>query len=115
MEHSNTKLIPSLYRVLGMVYTYTKLVVYIIGTIVLGIPVMFISAVVNGLAVALLVWVWGPVLKLWMNFFHAFLPLLTGPCVILFTPLVDVLARLLRQCRVQVKANVENKKQQHVA
>ena len=97
--------IPALYKVLGMVYKYTKLVLYHIFVILVGIPLTIVWAIVNGITTFVLVWVWGPALRYFIVWVYAVTPAVTTPYRALLAPLVDVAARIFRQIRVQANIN----------
>jgi len=85
----------------GLMYKYTKLFVYHFFVLVIGLFLVFIWAVFNGIVVFFHVWIWGPILKFILLVTYAVMPLVTEPLRGLFTPLVDVQARIFRQIRVQ--------------
>ncbi len=86
---------------LGVIYKYTKLIFYHIFVIVFGIPLTFVWALTNGIIVFYLVWIWGPVLRLFIVLIYSIAPAVTTPVQALLSPLVDVLARIFRQCRIK--------------
>ena len=92
---------PQLYMLTGLMYKYTKLFVYYFFVLVIGLFLVFIWAVMNGIVVFFHVWIWGPTLKFILLVTYAVMPLVTEPLRALFTPLVDVQARIFRQIRVQ--------------
>ena len=99
-EHSSTKTWPQLYRVTGLVYKYTKLVVYHFFVILYGIVFAFLWAIINGITAFIHTWIWNPALKLTLLWVWAIAPLATEPIRAICTPAVDVSARLFRQIRV---------------
>lgn len=100
-EHPNTQVLPKLIHYLGLGYKYTKLVVYCIFLILIGVPMTFVWACINGTAVFYCVWCWGPSLKLIKLFVHSFAPAIVLPMQVICSPIVDIFARILRQMRVQ--------------
>ena len=100
-EHKSTKTWPPLHLVTGLMYKYTKLVVYHIFVILIGFVFAFIWAIINGITAFIHVWLWGPALKLTLLWIYAVTPLVTVPLRAIFTPLVDIQARIFRQIRVQ--------------
>ena len=100
-EHPHTKVLPKLTNFLGLGYKYTKLVVYCILLILVGVPMTFVWACVNGSAVFLSMWVLGPFLKLFTLCIHSCAPVIVTPVQVVCTPIVDVFARYLRQIRLQ--------------
>ena len=99
-EHKSTQTWPPLYEVSSMLYTYTKLGVYHFLVVLIGFILMFLWAIINGICSFIHVWVWGPALKLFLVVIFALAPLITEPLRAIFTPLVDVQARIFRQIRV---------------
>lgn len=100
-EHKSTKTWPPLHLVTGVMYKYTKLVVYNIFVILIGFIFAFIWAIINGINAFIHVWLWGPALKLTLLWIYAVTPLVTVPLRAICTPLFDVLARIFRQIHVQ--------------
>ena len=86
-----------------MVYKYTKLVIYHIFVILIGIPLAIIWAVINGIMVFILVWLYQPVLRMTVMWIYAVTPLVTVPLQAIYTPLVDAHARIFRQIRIKAK------------
>ncbi len=105
MEQKNTKIFPPLYRILGLIYKYTKLILYHILVVIFGIPLMILAALINGGLVFLLVWVWGPMLRMALISLLAVIPIITVPYVAFYSPIADVVARIFRQCRFRVDLN----------
>lgn len=102
VEHPHTDVLQKLTRhYLALCYKYTKLVVYIILLILVGVPMTFVWACVNGSAVFCCMWVWGPALKLVTLCVHSCAPAIVLPVQVICGPVVDVLARILRQIRMQ--------------
>ena len=97
--------IPILYKVLSVIYKYTKLVLYHIFVILIGIPLTIVWAISNGITVFVLVWVWGPLLRVTIVSVYAVAPLFTAPVRALFTPLVDMTARIFRQIHINSNVN----------
>ena len=60
-----------------------------------------IWAIINGIMVFVLVWLYQPLLRLTIMWVYAFTPLVTVPLQAIFTPLVDVGARIFRQIRIK--------------
>ena len=100
-EDKDTKTFLAIYKVLGLVYKYIKLVLYHIFVILIGIPMTILWALINGLMAFVLVWLWGPALRLTIIIIYSVTPLATVPMQAILTPLVDVLARFFRQIRVR--------------
>ena len=104
-EHKSTKTFRQLNVCLGVTYKYTKLVIYHIFVILIGVPMAILWAILNGLMVFILVWLYQPVLRVTVMWIYALTPLFTVPIQAILTPLVDVSARIFRQIRI--KANLE--------
>ena len=102
-EHKSTKTFPQLHACLGVTYKYTKLVIYHIFVILIGVPMTLLWALINGIMVFVLVWLYQPVLRLTIMWIYALTPLVTVPLQAIFTPLVDVGARIFRQIRIKAK------------
>lgn len=100
-EHPHTQVLPKLMHYLNLCYKYTKLVVYCICLILVGVPMTFVWGCVNGAAVFCCVWLWGPTLKLIKLSVHSCAPACVLPVQVICTPIVDVFARILRQVRMQ--------------
>ena len=113
-EHEKTKTFSALYQVLGIIYKYTKLVLYHIFVIIVGIPLTIVWAIVNSITTFYLVWMWGPALRLFMVLIYAVAPAVTIPFNALVSPVVDVFARIFRQCRIRVSGDFGNKAANHV-
>ena len=115
-EHNKTKTFTVLYQVLSLIYKYTKLVLYHFFVIILGIPLMFVWAIINGIMIFVLVWIWGPVLRLMVVTIYSVAPAYYVPVQAVLSPIVDVFARLFRQCVFRIKLNggVATSKQEHV-
>jgi hypothetical protein len=106
MEHEGTKTIPALYDILGLSFKYTKLVLYHILVILVGIPLTILWALTNGLTAFMLVWMWGPLLRFLIVWFYAFIvPAVAIPVTALLSPYVDVMARLLSKIKVTANVN----------
>ena len=60
-----------------------------------------IWAIVNGIMVFAVVWLWGPALKLTVLWVYAVAPAFTAPLQAVLAPLADVVARIFRQIRVR--------------
>ena len=74
---------------LGITYKYTKLVVYHIFVILIGIPMAILWAVLNGIMVFVLVWLYQPVLRVTVMWIYAVTPLITVPlqaCLLYTSP-----------------------------
>ena len=99
-EDKDTMTFHALHKVLGLVYKYTKLAYYHFFVILFGIPITIVCAFINSLMAFVLVWLWGPVLRLTIILTYAVTPLATVPIQAILTPLVDVQARFFRQIRV---------------
>ena len=102
-EHKSTKTFPQLHMCLGITYKYTKLVIYHIFVILIGIPISLLWAIINGIMVFVLVWIYQPALRMVIMWIYAITPLATVPLQAIFTPLVDVGARIFRQIRIKVR------------
>ena len=116
-EDRNTITYPALYEVLGVAYKYIKFIVYHFFVVFLGIPLLFIAAIVNGIAVFTLVWIWGPLMKLMVATLYAVAPVYTVPTQIALTPIMDSFGRVFRQIIIQTKLSggMVMVKQQHNA
>jgi hypothetical protein len=104
-EHKGTKTIPALYKVLGLIFKYTKLVLYHIFVILVGIPLIILWAIINGITAFVLVWMWGPALRYLIVWVHAIVPAVMIPVTALLTPYVDVMARFLSKIKVTANVN----------
>ena len=62
-----------------------------------------IWAIISGIMVFILVWLYQPGLRLTIMWIYAITPLVTVPLQAIFTPLVDVAARIFRQIRIKAK------------
>lgn len=100
-EHPHMQVLPKLMHFLSLSYKYTKLVVYCIFLILVGVPMTFVWGCVNGSTVFCCVWMWGPTLKLIKLTVHSCAPAIVVPVQVICTPIVDVFARMLRQLRLQ--------------
>ena len=122
-EDKDTKTFRMLSKVLGLVYKYIKLAFYHFFVILIGIPMTILWALINGLMAFVLVWLWGPTLRLTIILIYSVIPLATGPTLAVLTPLVDVLARFFRQIRVHAElagsslglGGVKPARQEHLA
>ena len=103
-EHRSTKTVKELNTCLNFTYKHIKLIVYVILVVFLGIPFVILYAIFNAFAVFFVVWMYQPLLRVLVMLTYAFAPLVTVPLQAVFTPLVDVNARLFRQIRI--KANL---------
>lgn len=100
-EHPKAKIWPKLLNFQNAGYKHTKLVVYYILVIIIGIPLTFIWACINGTVVFSCVWCWGPLLKLIKLCVFSTAPAITFPYQMWCSPIVDIFARLFRQIRLQ--------------
>ena len=62
-------------------------------------------AILNGLFVFIHVWIYLPAMKITIFWVYAFAPLMAAPIQAIFTPLVDVSARIFRQIRIKATLN----------
>ena len=118
-EHKSTRTIPIVYKINGYIFKYTKLFFYNFLVILFGFFLSFLWAIVLGITSFVLAWIWNPGLKALIIVVSTTLPAVTEPLKALFTPLVDVQARVFRQIRVQgwLNGGLLNpllKKQDHV-
>lgn len=102
-EHYKTKTRSSLYQYLGLIYKYTKLTLYHILVLLLGIPSMLIWAIINAVLTFILVWMWGPMLRALIVCMYALAPWVYVPYTAIMTPIIDVQARIFRQCIIRAK------------
>ena len=86
-------------------FKYTKLVVYNFFVILLGIFLAFIWAIVYGIIMFYITYVWSPSLRLALILINTALPLATEPLRAFLTPLADVAARIFRQIRIKAQLN----------
>lgn len=119
-EHKSTKTIPIVYKINGYIFKYTKLVFYNLLVILFGWASSIFWALQLAMLAFILTWIWRPVLKMVLIVVSSTLPAVTEPLKILFTPLVDVQARIFRQIRVKGWLNGEllnplAKKETHLA
>ena len=104
-EHHKAKTYPALYQVLGIVFKYTKFIIYHFFVVILGIPIMFLWALLNGMMTFGLVWIWGPALRMFVVLAYSVAPALYVPVQAVFSPIIDVQARIFRQCVIQAKVS----------
>lgn len=100
-KHPNTLIIPKLNHFLSLSYKYTKLVVYCIFLVVVGVPLTFVWGCINGSTIFCCMWVWSPILKLILLCVHSCAPTIVVPVQVVCGPIVDVSARIFRQIRFQ--------------
>ena len=106
-EHKKTSLVKPMHNILGIVYKWTKLITYHVFVIIIGIPLMIVWALVNGITAFTYSWLWSPAMRITIFWIAATLPLVTMPLVTIFRPLTDVAARCLSQ--IYVKAALDGK------
>ena len=94
-----------LYRVLGIMFYYTKLILYNYFVIILGFLFTFIWAVLMGFFAFYVNYVWNPSLRLALLLIASFLPLVTEPLRAFLSPLADAIARVYRQ--IHIKATLD--------
>ena len=102
----------------GLIYKYTKLTIYHIFVILIGIPMAILWAIINGIVVFTIVWLWGPAIKLVVLAVYAAAPAFTSPIQAVLAPLADVIARIFRQIRVRANINgsfIKNINPEHMA
>lgn len=99
-ENKSTSTIRELYKGLGVMFHYSKLVVYNFFVITLGFIVAFIWAVIAGFVAFYVNFVWSPSLRLALLLVASILPLATEPLRVLLSPFADAIARVFRQIRV---------------
>lgn len=104
-EHKSMQTWPPLHLVTGMLYRYTKLLVYHFLVVLIGFIFAFIWAIINGINTFIHVWIWGPTLKFIQVWIFALAPVITVPLRAILTPLVDAQARIFRQIRVHANLN----------
>ena len=104
-EHKSTRTIPLVYKAYGYVFKFTKLILYNLFVIIFGIPLAILWGLQLSLIVFVVTWIYHPGLKIVLLVVNATLPIVTEPLRALFTPLVDVLARVFRQIRVNTTVN----------
>lgn len=100
-EDEGTKTFHLIYKVLELVYKYTKLAIYHLFVVLVGIPLTIMWALFNGFWVFFLVWLYGPFLKLTIISTRALLPLYVLSVQFLLTPMVDALGRFFSHIRVR--------------
>ena len=61
----------------------------------------FIFAIVNGIVNFVLVWLWGPSIKITVSIVYAAAPAVKAPYQVFLAPLADIGARMFRQIRVK--------------
>ncbi len=104
-EHKKTSLAKPVHDILEIVYKWTKLITYHIFVIIIGIPLMIVWALVNGITAFTYSWIWSPAMRITIFWVAATLPLVTMPLVTIFRPLIDVAARCLSQIRIKTDLN----------
>lgn len=110
-EHDDTKLkiFPKLFTCLNHSYFYTQLVVYYVTVIAIGMPMTIVWGCLSGTAMFMRIWLWVPILKLFLFWTYSCAPLFTRPIQFLCVPLMDVCARRYRQIRIQTTLNGQGK------
>jgi len=106
-EHKKTALVAPVHQVLGVIYKWIKLITYHIFVFLVGIPMMIIWALVNGIMAFIYSWLWSPALRITIFWLAATVPLVTMPLVTIARPLVDVLARCFS--KINVKGDLTGK------
>lgn len=86
---------------LDVTYKYTKLITYHFFVFVFGIFLAIAFAFVNGLMSFLHVWIYWPLAKVFLLWLYAIAPVISAPIKALFTPIVDMHARIFRQIKIQ--------------
>ena len=101
-EHESTKIISVYYKVMEYTYTYVKLIIYNLLVVIFGIIFAILYATLNGIMSFVYVWVFGPSLKIILLWVSAVAPFATTPVRVILIPLVNAIARIFRQIRIQV-------------
>ena len=96
-----------LHNVIRLTYDYTKLVVYHIFVLLLGIMFACLFAIFNGILNFSLVWVFGPLVKMLIVLAYSLAPAVTGPYSAVMGPMVDISARFFRQIRIKTNLDVK--------
>ena len=104
----------------GYIFKYTKMIFYNILVFIFGFLLSFVWGLILSIISFTVTWLWNPGLKSMLLVISATLPAVTEPLKALFTPLVDVQARVFRQIRVQAWLNGGllspiTKREQHIA
>ena len=113
-EHKSTMTIPIVYKIVGLVYKYTKLIIYHIFVFLIGIPLAIAWAITNGIVIFTVVWMWGPLLKVVSMMTYSLAPLVTVATEVSLRPFMDITARVFRQIRIKGDFAVK-KPDEHVA
>ena len=100
-EDNDTKIFRELFKCLGLVYKFFKLVLYHVFVIFLGIPLAMLWGVINGVVIFVLVWLWTPLLRLVIVTVHAVTPVATVPIQAVLAPLFDAIGRIFGHIRVR--------------
>lgn len=95
-EHKSTRTFLQLHTFLSLTYKYTKIVIYHILVIIVGIWFAIAWAVINAAVAFFHAWVYGPMLKLMLIIVYMLNPLYSVPVRVLLRPPVDTIGRLCR-------------------
>lgn len=95
-EHKSTRTFLQLHTFLSLTYKYTKIAIYHILVIIVGIWFAIAWAVINAAVAFFHAWVYGPMLKLMLIIVYMLNPLYSVPVRVLLRPPVDTIGRLCR-------------------
>ena len=107
-EGKSTRIFGPCYICVGFLYKGINLIVYNIFAILIGVPMVFVWAILNALMMMLYVWIFQPIIKNVILCTYIWCPLCTICFTALCTPIVDMFARCLRQIRVKVNLESES-------
>ena len=98
-EHKSTRTFFQLHTLLSLIYTHTKFVIYHIFVIGIGVWLMLLLAIINGVFAFFHVWIWGPLLKLLLMVLYTFIkPIYSALVKVILYPVVET-AGLLCRCK----------------
>ena len=104
-DHTTTRAIPPVNKVLATIFKTTKLVMYNSLVILFGFPLAFFWAMGFGCLAFIFTWLWSPILRSLLMTIHVVMPLYTETTRSLFYPIGDTLGRVFRQ--IQIKASLD--------
>lgn len=107
-EDKDTKTFPAIYKAVGLVYKYIKLVLYHVLVIVLGIPLAILWAILNGIMIFVYVWIWGPVLRFFIIHVYSVAPAATVPVRAILGPVFETIGLMLSHIRFKGKLSRDN-------
>ena len=100
-EHKSTETFKPIKKAIGFIFKYTKLIVYNILVIVFGFLFAAIWAIIYGIHLFILIWIWSPLQRLTLITIHFLLPLTTETLRAVLYPPADAIGRIFRQIRIK--------------